>query len=84
VIVNRIVRALEALEDQVPAFPFATEALAPLMAAAGPARAGDFIPMWCGQAARLGRELPAGELTRRLAQEALSLISLSRGGSSVG
>ena len=31
----------------------------------------DFTPLWSGQAARLGRELPAGELTVRLAKRAL-------------
>jgi hypothetical protein len=27
------------------------------------------MPLWSGQAARFGRDLPAGELTRRLAEE---------------
>ena len=35
---------------------------------------GDFSPMWAGQAASLGRSLPAGELTRALAAEALERI----------
>jgi nitronate monooxygenase len=30
--------------------------------------------MWAGQAASLGRSLPAGELTRALAAEALELV----------
>ena len=30
-----------------------------------------FTPLWSGQALRLGRELPAGEMTRRLAEETL-------------
>jgi nitronate monooxygenase len=48
-------------------------ALAPL-AAAGPAHSRDFVPLWSGQAARLARSQPAGELTRRLAAEALARI----------
>jgi nitronate monooxygenase len=32
---------------------------------------GDFSPMWAGQAASLGRAMPAGELTKTLAAEAL-------------
>jgi nitronate monooxygenase len=35
----------------------------------------DFTPPWSGQAARLCRELPAGELTRRLAEETLSRLA---------
>ena len=46
-------------------------ALAPLRAKAEAQGSGDFSPMWAGQAASLGRALPAGELTRTLAAEAL-------------
>ena len=34
------------------------------------AGSGDFSPMWSGQAAALGVEMPAGELMRKLASEA--------------
>jgi nitronate monooxygenase len=44
---------------------------APHRAKAEAQGSGDFSPMWAGQAAGLGRALPAGELTRRLAAEAL-------------
>ena len=43
----------------------------------------DFIPLWSGQAAHLCRELPAGELTRRLAAEALAKLA-ALGGNSGG
>ena len=36
-----------------------------------PYRSDNFTPLWTGPAARLGRELPAGELTVRLAEQAL-------------
>ena len=37
---------------------------------AEPAGSGDFTPLWSGQAMRLGREMPAAELTRTLVEEA--------------
>ena len=56
------------------AFPLAGTALAPLRAGSEPSGADDFTPLWSGQAARLGRELPAGELTVRLAKRALEKL----------
>ena len=32
----------------------------------------DFTSMWAGQAVRLGRDIPAAELTRALANDALA------------
>jgi len=71
-IVNRLVREVGPLTDLAPEFPLAAGALAPLRAKAEPQGLGDFTPLWAGQAAPLGRALPAGELTRRLAEEALA------------
>ena len=75
VISNRIVRDLGPLPEGVPAFPLAAAALAPLRTQAEPAGSADFTPLWSGQAARLGRPLPAGELTRRLAEETLAKLA---------
>jgi nitronate monooxygenase len=69
--VNRVMRELGPISDLVPEFPLAAGALAPLRAAAEAQGSGDFSPMWAGQAASLGRAMPAGTLTRTLAQEAL-------------
>ena len=69
-IVNRIVREVGPISGLAPAFPLAGGALAPLKAKSEPAGSGDFMSLWSGQAAQLGRELPAGELTRRLWAEA--------------
>ena len=69
-IVNRLVREVGPMSDLAPSFPLAGGALAPLRSKSEPAGSGDFMALWSGQAARLGRELPAGELTRRLAAEA--------------
>jgi nitronate monooxygenase len=66
---NRMIRELGAISD-APAFPLAAGAVAPLRAKAEAAGSGDFSPMWSGQAASLGVEMPARELTRKLASEA--------------
>ena len=46
----------------------------PLRAKAEAQGSGDFTSMWAGQAASLGRALPAGEVTRKLAADALALL----------
>lgn len=70
--VNRVMREIGPMSDVAPAFPLAASALAPLRAKAEAQGSGDFSPMWAGQAASLGRAMPAGELTRTLAAEALA------------
>jgi nitronate monooxygenase len=72
--VNRLVREVGPLCDLVPAFPLAGGAVAPLRAKAEQAGAGDFTSLWSGQAASLGRAIPAGPLTRALAEEALDIM----------
>ena len=71
---NRIIRELGPLSDLPPEFPLAFGALVPLHLKAQAQGSGDFSPMWAGQAAGLGRALPAGELTRKLAEEAQVLM----------
>ena len=70
-IVNRLMREVGPLSDLAPEFPLATGAVIPLRAAAEAQGSGDFSPLWAGQAAALGRAMPAGELTRKLAVDAL-------------
>jgi nitronate monooxygenase len=70
-IVNRVMREIEPTSDVAPEFPLAAGALAPLRAKAEAQGSGDFSPMWAGQAAALGRAMPAGQLTKTLAAEAL-------------
>jgi nitronate monooxygenase len=72
--VNRAIRELGPASDVVPEFPLASDALAPLHAKAQAQGSGDFSPMFAGQAAALGREMPAGQLIRILAAEALDLL----------
>src|SRR4249919_4354399 len=61
-LINRVIRELGPISDVVPEFPLASGALAPLHAKAQAQGSGDFSPMLAGQAAALGRELPAGRL----------------------
>ncbi|MBX3578234.1 MAG: nitronate monooxygenase [Rhizobiaceae bacterium] len=74
-IVNRVIREVGAMSDLAPAFPLAGGALMPIRAKSEPAGSGDFTPLWSGQAARLGRAIPAGELTRTLVAEAQALLA---------
>jgi nitronate monooxygenase len=73
-IVNRVMREVGPISDVAPEFPLAAGALAPLHAKAQAQGSGDFSSMWAGQAAALGRELPAAELMRKLAEEAQALM----------
>ncbi|HEY1364737.1 MAG TPA: nitronate monooxygenase family protein [Xanthobacteraceae bacterium] len=73
-IVNRLMRELGPISEFAPEFPLAAGALAPLRAKAEAQGSGDFSPMWAGQAAALGRALPAAEVTRRLAEEAMARL----------
>jgi nitronate monooxygenase len=76
---NRVIRDLGPLSTEAPAFPLAAIPLAPLRAAAEAQGSGDFSPMWCGQAASLGRPMPARDLTLALAAETQALLrGLSR------
>lgn len=67
-IVNRLMRELGIINNNVPEFPFATSALAPLRAKAERAGSGDFSPLWAGQNRTGCRQIPAAELTRTLAE----------------
>jgi len=67
-IVNRVIRELGPLSAAAPAFPLATSAIAPLRAKAESQGSGDFSPLWSGQNATGCREIPAGEITRALAE----------------
>src|SRR5437763_15828691 len=73
-IVNRVMRESGPMSDVAPEFPLAAGALAPLRAKAQARGSGDFSPMWAGQAAALSPTLPAGELTRKLASDALACM----------
>ena len=65
---NRLMRELGPMSPLAPAFPLAASAVAPLRARAERGGRGDFSPLWSGQNASGCRELPAGEVTRALAE----------------
>ncbi|MDP2411814.1 MAG: nitronate monooxygenase [Pseudolabrys sp.] len=72
--VNRVMRERGPISDVAPAFPLAGGALAPLHAKAQAQGSGDFSAMWAGQAAALGREMPAREMVARFADDAQALL----------
>jgi nitronate monooxygenase len=72
---NRVMREVGPISPLAPQFPHAATALAPLKAAAEKQGRLDFTNLWAGQAVRLGRNMPAAELTRALAGSALARMS---------
>jgi nitronate monooxygenase len=78
-VANRAMREVGPISPHAPAFPHAATGLAPLKAAAEKLGRVDFTNLWAGQAVRLGREMPAAELTRALAGAALARMSQMAG-----
>ncbi len=76
-IMNRVMREIGPISDKAPQFPLAGGALAPLRAATEPKGSGDFMSLWSGQAAPLGIEMPATELTRKLWADAQAQLGSS-------
>ena len=74
-IVNLFIREVGPMSDAAPAFPHAATLVAPLRAASEKAGSTNYMQMWAGQAAALGRAMPAFELTRKLAEEAEQVAS---------
>jgi nitronate monooxygenase len=73
-VANRVMREVGPISPDAPAFPHAATALGPLKAAAEKLGKVDFTNLWAGQAVRMGREMPAAELTRSLAGAALARL----------
>ena len=71
---GRLIDELGPVREEAPPYPLASAALAPIRAAAEKRGEYGFAPMWAGQAAPLGRALPAAELTQRLAADALAIL----------
>ncbi len=74
-VANRVMAEVGPVSPDAPAFPHAATGLSPLKAAAEKLGKVDFTSLWAGQAVRLGREMPATELTRALAGGALARLS---------
>ncbi|QOZ34011.1 nitronate monooxygenase family protein [Bradyrhizobium sp. CCBAU 53421] len=74
-VANRVMREVGPISPDAPAFPHAATALGPLKAAAEKQGKVDFTNLWAGQAVRMGKEMPATELTRALAGAALARMA---------
>jgi nitronate monooxygenase len=72
--VNRVIREMGPISDLAPDFPYASAAVLPLHAKAQAQGSGDFSGMLAGQAAGLGREMPAQALTQHLVQSTQALL----------
>jgi len=74
-VANRVMREVGPVSADAPAFPHAATALGPLKVAAEKLGKVDFTNLFAGQAVRLGRDMPAAELTRALAGAALARLA---------
>jgi nitronate monooxygenase len=70
-LVNRLIREVGPFSDISPEFPVPLGEIAPLRSKAELHGSSDFTPLWSGQSAALGREMPAKTLTDKLAKEAI-------------
>ncbi|WP_329740991.1 NAD(P)H-dependent flavin oxidoreductase [Dyella sp. A6] len=66
---NHYVAMMEPGVDALPLYPVLNALTAPLRRAAAQAGRGDLLSEWCGQAAAMARNLPAGELVALLMDE---------------
>jgi nitronate monooxygenase len=78
-VINRLMREVGPISPDAPAFPHAATALAPLRAAAEKLGEVYFTNLWAGQAVGLAHNMPAAELTRVLAGDALKRLSALAG-----
>jgi nitronate monooxygenase len=73
-IINRAMRELGLLPSGVPEFPLASAGMRELMLKAESHGSPEFTALWSGQAVTLCRELPARDLTLKLASQALEKL----------
>jgi nitronate monooxygenase len=73
-VANRMMREAGPVSVDAPDFPHAATSLGPLKAAAEKLGRVDFTNLWAGQGLRMGREMPAADLTRALAGAALARL----------
>jgi len=72
---NRLARELGPIDSEVPDYPFPALALAPLRMKAEAESLAEFAYVLFGQSAALARDIPAGDLTKALAADALRRLS---------
>jgi len=73
-VVTRFARELGFIDPEAPAYPYPTSAVAPLRAKAETEGNTDFVYALVGQSAAMARDIPAAELTKALAAEALEKL----------
>ena len=73
--VNRFARELGLMDPEAPAYPLPVANLAPLRSKAEADGLADFAYALFGQSAALAKAIPAGELTRALAADALQRLA---------
>ena len=71
---NRYLDEAGPMSQSALAFPHAATLVAPLRAASERAGSLDYMQLWAGQSARLGKAMPADQFTRELAAEALTRL----------
>lgn len=74
-IANRLMRELGPIREEVPAFPYGSNALAPLRKAAEADGRGDYSPLWAGAGVARVRPIDAEKLVRDLVQQLSSLTA---------
>jgi nitronate monooxygenase len=77
-LINRLIAEVGPIAEDAPEFPLAAAAVAQIRSAAEANGSSNFTSLWAGQAAALGKDLPAGELTLALAHDALQIIRRGR------
>ncbi len=78
-ILNRYISEAGPMTDSALAFPYAATLVAPLRAASEKSGSLDYLQMWSGQAAAMGKAMPADRLTRELAADALRRMHAETG-----
>ena len=71
---NRLIDEVGPLSAVAPPFPLAAAGTTPLRGVAEPSGSPEFSPLWSGQAVGLGRDVPAGELVRDVADDAAHVL----------
>ena len=74
-ILNRYLEEAGPMSEAAPDFPYAATLVAPLRAASERAGSLDYMQLWAGQAAGLGKSMPADQFTRKLAADVLNLLA---------
>jgi nitronate monooxygenase len=75
VLLNRFVREVGPIAGDAPQFPTAVAHFNPLRERAEAKGNTDFTALWAGQTTKLGRAVPAADLTRMLAAETQALFA---------